>query len=277
MSLITLHNNLSNGLRLNLAFTRIVLFSSPSVDEVVNPGLVLRAVVLGNMSRNVEDVLVKVDDSIDALLSLLLNTSLLDIEHSLSHLGELLLLLLEAVLEDTRLDDGKGLAMIQADVSSEFLTDHVSSPIDNDALGEPLVQSLRGVRRGEASTYLCSSPHDVGTDIVVIWSLHDLLSVLIEGHQQGFREAILNVGVLREGDILLADVDEGIHDSVGGLSHGKGEGGCRVENGDLGEVEGTVEEELSGNGSTADHGAIVHLRSGLYAISRVHKNIRQGE
>ena len=89
-----------------------------------------------------EDVLVKVDDSIDALLSLLLNTSLLDIEHSLSHLGELLLLLLEAVLEDTGLDNGEGLAVIQADVGSEFLTDHVSSPIFTDTLGNPLVESL---------------------------------------------------------------------------------------------------------------------------------------
>ena len=66
-----------------------------------------------------------------------------------------------------------------------------------------------------------------------------------------------------EGDVLLADVDNGIDDTVGGLSGRKREGGGGVEDGEDGEDEGVVEGELEVLGSPGNDGVIVHLRTGL--------------
>ena len=78
-----------------------------------------------------------------------------------------------------------------------------------------------------------------------------------------------------EGDVLLADVDNGIDDTVGGLSGRKREGGGGVEEGEDGEDEGVVEGELKVLGSPGNDGVIVHLRTGL-RIEQGKEGIQRG-
>lgn len=95
------------------------------------------------------------------------------------------------------------------------------------------------------------------------WKCLPIAYAIEEDFQEGLSISVLDIGVHGVGDVLLADVDDGIDDTVGGLSGRKREGGGGVEDGEDGEDEGVVEGELEVLGSPGNDGVIVHLRTGL--------------
>ena len=95
------------------------------------------------------------------------------------------------------------------------------------------------------------------------WKCLPIAYAVEEDLQEGLSISVLDIGVHGVGDVLLADVDDGIDDSVGGLSGGEGEGGGGVEDGEDGEDEGVVEAELEALGSPGNDTSAVHLGTGL--------------
>ncbi len=107
--------------------------------------------------------------------------------------------LLALGLQQGRQHHCQGLGVVEAVQGGDLVAQHVGRPV------------LRYTGPDQAVQRQSGAPHDVGAHLVV-FRFHQRLGALFQqSQQQTFGEAILHLGVDRIGEVLLQDVDEGIH------------------------------------------------------------------
>jgi hypothetical protein len=90
---------------------------------------------------------------------------------------------------------------------------------------------LRYACANQAVQRLSRGPHDVSTDIVVLWLFQRFWTLFNQGQQDAFSETILNFALHRVGYVLFHCVHKGVYNAVGDLTRWQGIGINRIQHG----------------------------------------------
>ena len=138
--------------------------------------------------------------------------------------------------------------MIQPVQGGELVTDGVGGPVLGHAATDEAVERQAG------------RPHQVGAHLVVGGLRQRTRTVVHQHLQQPFRQPVLHLAPHREGEVLLEDVDEGIHHAIAHLARRQAVGGGGIQHRKHRLHQRIVEGELGL--PPAHHGGGVALRAG---------------
>ena len=148
--------------------------------------------------------------------------------------------------------------MIQPVQGGELVTYGMGGPVLGHAAPDEAVEGQAG------------GPHQVGPHLVVGGLRQRPRAVVHQHLQQALRQPVLHIPSHREGEVLLQDVDEGIHHAVAHLTHRQAVGGGGIQHSKAGQHQRIVEGELGL--PPAHHGGGIALgaggRQGQHAAQR---------
>ncbi|AEW75227.1 hypothetical protein EcWSU1_03799 [Enterobacter ludwigii] len=173
-----------------------------------------------------------------------------DVPHALSVLQQFGAFGITFFVPQCRQDDGQRLRVIQTVHGRQFVAQHMGCPVLRHAGTDQTVQRL-GCR-----------PHHVGAHIVVFRLFQRFRAVFNQRQQNAFREAILNFGIYRVGNVLLNGVHKRIDHTVRDLTCRQGVGVNRIEDGEYRLNVIVHKGLLITRGFTGDNGTFVGFRTG---------------
>ncbi|MNB98150.1 hypothetical protein D3C75_453940 [compost metagenome] len=137
--------------------------------------------------------------------------------------------------------------MIQPVQGGELVTYGMGGPVLGHAAPDEAVEGQAG------------GPHQVGPHLVVGGLRQRPRAVVHQHLQQALRQPVLHIPSHREGEVLLQDVDEGIHHAVAHLARRQAVGGGGIQHRKPGQHQRVVEGELGL--PPAHHGGRIALGS----------------
>ena len=140
--------------------------------------------------------------------------------------------------------------MVQTVHCRQLVAQHVGCPVLRHASPDQAVQRLR------------CGPHHVGANVIVFRLFQRFRAVFDQRQQNAFREAVLNFGINRVGDVLLNGMHKGIDHAVRHLTRRQGVGVNRVQDGEHGLNVFVHKGLLITGGFAGDNGTFVGLRTG---------------